>query len=68
MSTRLCKDCKHFRPFVTGWWIFKVHGPDYLSRCNETMEPVTGQPAEFCEFVRKGDGRCGPEGKLWVAK
>lgn len=63
---RLCKDCVYFRPLVSGWWIFKIHGPEHLSRCAESLEPVSGNPAEFCEFKRKATGMCGPEGMLFV--
>ena len=63
-TPRLCNDCKHYRPLVAGWWIFKIKY-DQLAKCNQTTEPVHGEPAEFCEFKRKGAGACGPDGKLW---
>lgn len=63
---KLCKDCAHYRPFVEGFWIFRVEHSQY-AKCAESLEPIAGKPEEFCEFKRRGSGRCGPTAKLFVA-
>ena len=64
---KYCSDCKHFRPFMIGWWIFKFRYPG-LEKCAQELEPVNGEPSKFCEFKRGMDGTCGPKGKFWEAK
>jgi hypothetical protein len=63
---KFCKDCKRYSALTMGAWIFKIVSP--YARCMQTLDPVNGEGAEFCEFKRKPDGACGPEGKLWEAK
>ena len=64
---KTCSTCKHFRPLTAKlfWFKWRVSGADHLSKCAESLEPVLGEPAEFCEFKRKQLGKCGIDGKLW---
>lgn len=59
---KLCKDCKHYRKFG---WIFV--GPTNLAMCAADVEPVRGEPKDFCDLSRES-GPCGQEAKLFVAR
>ena len=58
---KLCKDCKHYRPFL----FFFSH----LSMCAALPDKVSGKAKDFCHLQREYEHReCGPEGRLFEAK
>lgn len=72
MSTKLCKDCKHyvkrdFGPVIFGIRLFHIYDAT-LDKCNALPDPVTGEPGEYCDIARMSFGTCGRGGTLFEAK
>ena len=63
---KLCKDCKHFRPFVYHVLFFKMTRNQY-AKCAAKPDPIDGEPKAFCDIERMKYNDCGPEGKKWEA-
>ncbi len=82
-SDLLCKDCKHSCMSITNM-IFTLNGrfgaTKYTYKCRKAYveeeikyDPIMGQEKikpeyQSCLWVRRDDGKCGPEGKLWTPK
>ena len=82
-SDLLCKDCKHSCMSLSNR-IFTLNGlagvTKYTYKCRQAYveeeikyDPVLGQEKikpeyQSCIWVRREDGKCGPDGKLWVPK
>lgn len=82
-SELLCKDCKHSCMSFTNR-IVTLNGlvgtTKYTYKCRQAYveeeikyDPVLGQEKikpeyQSCIWVRREDGKCGPDGKLWVNK
>ncbi len=82
-SELLCKDCKHSCMSLTNR-IFTLNGlvgtDKYTYKCRQAYveaevkyDPVVGQEKikpeyQSCIWVRREDGKCGPDGKLWTNK
>lgn len=67
MTTKLCIDCKHFRPNITDW--DTELRQDRYARCALTAK-VDGRDGEYCSDRRKWSlfGKCGLSGKQWEPK
>ncbi len=66
-AMRLCKDCKHFAPFVYTVIFWRVRGPMNLAKCSAFTDPVSGDAGRFCEIERDSGSKCGRDGNLWEA-
>jgi hypothetical protein len=82
-TTLLCKDCKHSFMSLTNR-VFTLNGlvgaDKYTYKCRKAYleeeveyDPIVGygktKPEyQSCIWVRREDGKCGPDGKLWVNK
>ena len=82
-SELLCKDCKHGFMSISNK-IFTLNGrvgaTKYVYKCKKAFveqeikyDPVLGAEKikpeyQSCVWIRRSDGNCGPDGKLWSPK
>jgi hypothetical protein len=70
---KLCKDCKHCRPYVTvnRHWLFRYPTTmeinyEYAKCAAANINPVDGSASSYCNTERAYPAnKCGPEGKLF---
>ena len=66
---KLCKDCIHAIPVVTGFFGKKEYND--LTRCKKKISSVDfisgAHTFSYADDMRE-HGDCGPEGRLWEAK
>lgn len=75
---RLCKDCKHARPWRWFQWRFIPRVNFRQGQCLrgfvQKIDPISGGPHQtdfppsLFEARYMGKNGCGPEGKLWEAR
>lgn len=64
---KLCKDCKHFRPFTQRVLFITFRSKDLAKCAVSGINLSTGEPRKFCDLERDYGDACGREGKLWEA-
>lgn len=71
---KLCKDCKHHRPYFEKFLFWKIFTPMY-DKCAalKNINLVSSEAGQFCRIERSADSGfisypCGRGGDLWEPK